>query len=218
MGHFICLFQVVVMTAGIVYVAYGKRARDEFFQSISFLRRYNDYPISLISNRPYPDANVHWIEFPDKDRGGRQAKLNIDLLSPYDHTMYIDADTRPYQSIHKGFKPLDDGWDFVVTISPQQNEGFLWKCSKEEIWRTIDAYSSRRILSLQGGVFFFRKNPQVHKFFHSWRQEWGKFSDQDQGAMLRAMAAFPLHVWLLGRPWNGGAVIGHLFGRAARRT
>jgi len=81
----------------------------------------------------------------------------------------------------------------------------------------MDVYSTHRILSLQGGVFFFRKSPQAHAFFESWRQEWGRFGDQDQGAMLRAMALSPLRVWLLGRPWNGGAVIGHLFGRAARR-
>ena len=202
---------------GIIYVVYGKRARDEFYQSFSILRRYNDYPVSIISNHPYPEIGVNWIEFPDKDTGGRGAKLNIDLLSPYDHTMYIDADTRPYQSIHDGFRPLDDGWDFVVAFSSQQERNFLWKCSKEEVMRTMDIYSSRRILSLQGGVFFFRKNSQVHEFFESWRQEWGRFSDQDQGAMLRAMALSPLRVWILGRPWNGGAVIGHLFGRAARR-
>jgi len=202
---------------GIIYVVYGKRARDEFRQSLSILRHYNDYPVSIISNHPCPSLGVNWIEFPDRDTGARIAKLNIDSLSPYDHTMYVDADTRPYQSIHNGFHPLDDEWDFVVTLSSQQEKSFLWKCSKEEVRRTMDIYSSRRILSLQGGVFFFRKNPQVHAFFESWRQEWGRFGDQDQGAMLRAMALSPLHVWLLGRPWNGGAVIGHLFGRAARR-
>lgn len=207
----------MAVNQGIIYVAYGERARKEFYQSFTFLRRYNDYPVSLISSRPYPKSGIDWIEFPDKDVGGRQAKLNIDLLSPYDHTMYIDADTRPRQSIQNGFRPLEDGWDFVVTPSSQQEKNFLWKCSKEEVMRTMDIYSTRRILSLQGGVFFFRKSLQVHKFFEFWRQEWGRFGDQDQGAMLRAMALSPLRVWLLGRPWNGGAVIGHLFGRATRR-
>ena len=203
------------MSRGVIYVAYGERARDEFYRSHSLLLRYHDIPVSLVSDRAYP--GVSWISFPDLDRGARQAKLSIDLLSPYDQTLYLDADTRPYQYIASGFHSLDDGWDLAICPSTQQGSDFLWRCSKREIAETMDSFSSNRILSLQGGVMFFSKNNRVHAFFARWREEWAKYKDQDQGAMIRSLAANPLKVWLLGRPWNGGAIIGHVFGRAARK-
>jgi hypothetical protein len=92
----------------------------------------------------------------------------------------------------------------------------LWHVGKADKALTLGCWPCWP-LQLQGGVMFFRRSKAVERFFKAWREEWLVYEDQDQGALLRALARARLKVWLLGRPWNGGAVVGHLFGRAKRR-
>lgn len=92
----------------------------------------------------------------------------------------------------------------------------LWHVGAAEKDETLRSWPCAP-LQLQGGVMFFRRSAAVERFFDRWREEWLKHGDQDQAALLRALTRTRLRIWLLGRPWNGGAVVGHLFGRAQRR-
>lgn len=208
---------------GVIYVAYGERARNETIKSISSLRSLHpNLPVSVVSDQQLSTNNqpgsIRFIHYPDEDVGARIPKLLIDQLSPYHYTLYLDADTRVYQSLSSGFDILHSGWDMAITPSTQQGGDFLWKCSTSEIVETMNTYSFNNILSLQGGVIFFQKTRPVHNLFSVWREEWQKYKDQDQGALLRALRLNPLRLWLLGRPWNGGAIVSHLFGRAKRES
>jgi len=49
------------------------------------------------------------------------------------------------------------------------------------------------------------------------RAEWLRFRDQDQAALLRALAIAPVRAWLVGHPWNGGALVDHRFGACRRK-
>ncbi len=146
-----------------------------------------------------------------RDQGGRWAKVNLDRLSPYDLTLYIDADTRVRQDVSAAFELLADGWDVVVAHSAQQGDGWLWHVGEAE--RNVTA---REIglggVQLQAGMIGFRKSDAVTRLFSAWRDEWERWQGQDQAALLRALYREPVRVWLLGRPWNGGAVIEHRFG------
>jgi hypothetical protein len=64
----------------------------------------------------------------------------------------------------------------------------------------------------QCGVMFVRRNERTERFFKAWHREWGRYGGEDQAAFVRALHRVPLRVWVLGRPWNGGAVIQHRFG------
>lgn len=189
---------------GIIYVAYGEAARQEARLSMQGL----SYPVTVVGDRPIEEAGH--IPFPNPGYGARWAKLNVDLLSPYNPTGYIDADTRVYQPLDAGFEIIEDGWDFAIAPSMMQGEDWLWKCG-EERERVIEECFFQP-LSLQAGVFFFAKNERTGTFFQVWREMWqGK---QDQAALLRALYRVPIKVWLLGRPWNGGTIIQHRFGFA----
>lgn len=200
------------MTKGVVYVAYGAPAVEACRRSVVGLQ--DQYDVAVISDSK-TGIGQH-VYAPDADQGARWAKLSIDGLSPFEYTAYLDADTIPLQSIETGFEILADGWDMVVTPSDRQGTRSMYHLIQEEREQTI-AELGFESLQLQGGVMFFRKSDAIKSFFAAWRVEWQRWNDKDQGALLRAMQRVPLKIWLLGRPWNGGAVIEHHFGKAARK-
>lgn len=205
------------MTQGIVYVAYGKNARTFAIRSIATLRLNNTIPVAVVSDKPLGLFNVKDIYAEDVDPGARWPKLNINRLSPFEYTCYMDADTYAYASINAGFAILKDGWDMAIVPSENQGERLLWHLDNgKELAHTLRAIGNYEPLQLQGGVFFFRKSQAVHDFFAAWREEWECYKDKDQGALLRALKRAPLKVWLLGRPWNGGALVAHHYGQARR--
>jgi len=151
------------------------------------------------------------------DNGGRWAKVNLNNLSPFTHTLYIDADTLVHGDLSAGFDILSDGWDAAIVPSQQQGTELLWHVTEEERQATLDELEYEPV-QLQGGLFFFQKNEPVDRFFTAWRSEWLRWKGQDQGALLRALKDAPIHIWLLGFPWNGGAIVAHRYGRARERT
>ena len=188
---------------GTIYVAYGERAKQETAKSAASLRRHNDLPIITIDetvfDRPGP--------------GARWAKLNVDRLSPFDYTLYLDADTRVNGDVSAGFGMLGDGWDLLIAPSVNQGHECFRHIGQIENQATLDELENPFPLQLQAGVMFFHRE-RCARLFAAWRDEWLRFKGQDQAALLRALNREPVRVLLLGRAWNGGKLIEHLFGRA----
>ncbi len=158
---------------------------------------------------------LHNIGFGDNGTG-RWAKLNLDQLSPYDPTLYLDADTRVHGDARAILSILGDGYDLAVAPSTKQGTEALWHIAEDEREATF-AELGRDLLQLQGGVIAFRKTAEVHALFAAWREEWQRWRDQDQAALLRALYRCPVRLWLLSNEWNGGALIEHRYGAARRR-
>lgn len=153
----------------------------------------------------------------DMSRGlpGRWAKVSLDLFSPYKHTLFLDADTRIYASLWSGFDALKRGWDLVMVASKPQTEECLGHLCKEE--RDVSLYElPLGPLQLNTGVMWFRQSVEVRALFAEWRRQWARWKKHDQGALLRALQRVPVKLWLLGWPFNGGAVVGHRFGACGR--
>lgn len=108
---------------------------------------------------------------------------------------------------------MQDGHDMAMAISSNQGGECLWHVDKRERDKTL-LELGREPLQLQAGVMFFRKTKRTNKLFATWKSEWLRWKGQDQAALLRALQQVPVKLHLLGRPWNGGAVVAHLFGRA----
>jgi hypothetical protein len=196
----------------VVYVVYGEAARREAELSIKGLRQWHDWPVSVIGDNV---EGAERIEFSRADEGGRWGKLNLNNLSPYDLTLYLDADTRPRGDLSVGFDILEDGWDMAITPSPMQGDELLWHVSDEERAATLKELGNEP-LALQAGVMYISKNQGTARLFSAWRNEWLRWRDQDQAALLRALGRVPVRVWLLGRPYNGGALVDHRFGMIRR--
>lgn len=195
----------------IVYVAYGQKAIQEVSLSIKSLRKHNSYPITVVCDKPLNIEDVLYVKFKDESYGARWAKLNIDNLVNSNIIGYLDADTRVHGSLEPAFNMVKNGWDMVLSYSINQGSDVLKHIDNGEREATLAEISNPFPLQLQCGVMFFNRL-RCKKFFERWRFEWrGK---KDQAAFLRTLDECPIKIALLGRPWNGGSVIEHLFGRA----
>jgi hypothetical protein len=189
---------------GVVYVVYGHQARCEAEQSIASLLKYNDLPITIITE----DFGF------SPEQNSRYAKIHLPGLVTYDKVLYVDADTRIKGDITAGFSLLDD-WD--LAIAPSKNQGndiFRHIKNNDEKEQTLQELGNFWPLQLQAGVFFSERQ-RCNLLFSEWQRQWQRFKDQDQAALLRALAIAPVKVWLLGKCWNGenGSIIEHGFGR-----
>ena len=202
------------MTCGVCYIAYGLPAQQAYSESKKSLLRHNDIDVTLCS-----ELSPHIQDMPiryDNVQRSRWAKVNLDIWSEYDYTLYLDADTKVNDSLLAGFDYLRDGWDIAISASANQGSRLLKHCSEQDKELTFKMVGSRDVLQYQAGVFFFRKSDAVKAFFKNWRSEWLKVKEQDQGALLRALAISPVSIMLLGNVWNSinGGIVSHLFGRA----
>ena len=200
------------MSRGVVYIAYGLRAQQETAEAVRILKMHNDLSVAVIGERV---TGLQHIPFASKDNIGRWAKVNLDRLSPFEQTLYLDADTRVHGDIGAGFEILGDGWDVVICPSTKQGTELLWHIDESERKATLGEL--REPVQLQGGAIFWQRNERTAKLFEEWRREWLRWQGQDQGALVRALHRTPVRLWLLDNDWNGGALIEHRYGAARRR-
>jgi len=196
---------------GVVYVALGKNAQAEAKQSALSLLKHNKYTIKTLEKPLQCSINM------TQEQQAHWAKVNAYWWSPFDLTLMLDADTRVNESLSLGFQILRAGWDVVMVPSvPIRPNAVLWNLSGEEKDITLEELGTWRHVMLNTGVFYFKKTPMTLKLFETWRKEWLRFKDRDQGAFLRALNRNPVKLWLLGYPFNSahGEVVDHLFGRA----
>lgn len=197
-------------TTGVIMIAIGDRARSEAVSAIGSLKQRHDWPVAVVGE-PVAGADSV-IPFESPGYGARRAKLSMDILSPWDQFLYLDADTRVRGDISTGFDILADGWDMAITASEHQERDWLWHVSDDERAETEQRHG--RLLQLQGGMMFVAKNERTAALFEAWRYEWSRYQQNDQAALLRAMQIAPVRLWLLGHDYNGGALVEHRFGRA----
>lgn len=201
---------------GVVFVAYGNNARAETRKAIAALCAVSTLPVAVLCARPMKIDGVQDIIFQDSSFGARLAKLNMDQFAPesWENVLYLDADTRCKCDPSSLFDILNDGFDMALSFSENQDGRVLQHVEEQERQHTTDILCNPRPLQLQAGVMAFRRNADTLRLFEAWRDEWRRFGQQDQAALLRALDRVPVRVWIMGRNWNGGECMEHLFGRA----
>jgi len=103
------------------------------------------------------------------------------------------------------FQLIEDGWEFVITKDPHLMDtmhSFRRKTNVPELDVTAKEIFTLHTLQYNGGVWAFGRNKRVVRFFKRWQAEWERYAARDQGALIRAMYAEPLRVYLLGNEWN----------------
>lgn len=208
------------MTRGVLYSAYGERAIAECVAGLEVIKRTNPDLKTLVmtdETTAFRHAGAWAVCKVCSDPFGREAKLSCDKISPFDLSLYLDADTRVWFPLTLPFYALESGWEFVCTLSKNQEDKWLDHILDTE---QEDTLSSVGFISaqLQGGVFGFRKTPAVQDFFAAWREEFQSGDgEHDQAAMQRALRRCPIRFYIIGREWNGGGIIAHRFGEARRK-
>ena len=207
------------MSRGVCYIAYGSPSIREAYRSMESLKKVSDLPVALICEKPTSISGIEHVPFEDQSFGARRVKVMLDLLTPFEQTLYLDADTRVLSdAIAKGFEILDQGWDLV--LAPSENQGSLVfaHIDQEERQYTSESLENTLPLQLQAGVMWFAKTDRSAALFQAWRKEWLRFKKHDQAALVRALDRTACRIWILGTAWNSrrGAIVDHRFGRAVR--
>ena len=135
--------------SGVLYVAFGETARREASASIKCLR---GLPVCVIGDEPLIGNELSFVPFDEPGPGARRAKLNMDLLTPFEQTLYLDADTRPKGDLSPGFDILGDGWHIVLAHSGRQGYDVIGNVEQRERLTTFDEIGNAEPLGLQCGA------------------------------------------------------------------
>lgn len=232
--------QVDGESVGILYMCWGERAAMEVRKSMASLRNVGlKIPFCVVGDTPIRGAQfVEW-KFPSpfdascrqnfQFRAGR-VKPFLAELTPFDRTLYIDADTEYMSDITAGFRMLGE-YDMAVTeellsigqLYNKQNAG--WEINIRERDVTIQELGgdpNRKFWN--SGVIFFRKNEAVKAVFREWSTQWLRFQQWDeQLAFMRAIHKSPVKVKALSVDWNHphrhkAKIIFHNYGRGVARV
>ena len=197
------------MDKGVIYVAYGKKAYNEAVASIETLRKFHNWPVKVVGDQPI--EGVEFTKLEDRGTPGRWAKVNLNRVSDWEATLFLDADTRIHGDLSLGFILLERGFDLVMVPSRPQHNEILRHLKKDERNVTLRELPLDP-LQLNTGVMWF--GPGAAPLFELWREEWERWKDKDQGALLRALYRHPVNLAVLGWPYNSqnGEIVEHRFG------
>jgi hypothetical protein len=226
---------------GIIYMSFGGKAARGVMGSIASLRKLGlDIPVVVVGNVPVEGADfIEWkgqtpFAATEKKnfqfRAGRVKPFLYDY-SPFDYTLYIDADTEYLRDITPGFQALEDA-DIAIAeekllISKLYNKAQAgWEINIKEQKQTLrEIGKDERFLN--SGVIFFRKSEATRQLFEAWGREWLRYQQWDeQLALVRAIhQSKELKLKRLSTDWNhpqrNGSrtiVIFHNYGRGVVRS
>lgn len=225
---------------GIIYMAFGDNAAKEAAKSIRSLRKSDcNYPVIVVGDTRVSGADfVRWTGKCPFDGVERRAlrfkagrvKPHLYGLSPFECTLYLDADTEIISDITPGFDLLDR-WQMAIAKHPGQTIAQLynkplagWYHNMVERDNTIREWGGDGDVPYwNSGVIFFRKCAAVETVFRAWSDEWLRWQQWDeQQALMRAVYKHPLRVCVLPETWNHphrekAGIIFHNYGRGAAR-
>jgi hypothetical protein len=195
--------QTIIAEKGILYVAYGDNARAQVRTSMQTVKKFTrKLSIAVVSNTPLMAADKN-IYHEEADKGARTQKTQMYRLSPFEQTLYLDADTEMLSSPDAGFALLKYV-DLVLCQDITRNfADDKWKYhNKEEVATTIQEIGVAQHMYYNSGVIFFRRNEHVVAMMDAWYEEWQRWGIHDQMALLRAIHRCPVRIAPMRSPWN----------------
>jgi hypothetical protein len=192
---------------GAYYVAFGEPARECAKASIASFKEFNPgIEVAVVAATPLGCEDI-FIQHADEDIGARAVKVQIYDLAPRDwqYILYLDADTQVIANLGFLYQCVLDGWDMVICKNPMKYHlarEMMRSDNRDEVEPTLAGLGCSELIQLNGGVFCFQRNPRTSNFFHAWYDEWTRWGKRDQAALLRALHAHPLKMYVLGNEWN----------------
>jgi len=185
------------MSRGIVYVAFGKEYDRLAAHTIAYSRRFTNLPILVLTNMKQRCLawngvkDIQFIEFDLTQYENRHIKTSLIKYTPFDETLYIDADALiQREGVEKLFDMLGNA-DILVC-----------KC---HYWTTIlpNLYKKALLLTdtklpltiYHGGIWLCRRNEITIKLFDTWNSFWKMTgSGRDMPAFNCALTKIPLQI------------------------
>lgn len=204
------------MTTGVMYMAWGENAVSQAENSMRSLWHHDrNMPVMVVGDEK---AQAHFagskVQFqlinidPFNHQGPQgykflagRIKPLLAGISPFDRTLYVDADTYFKQGPKDGFELLDR-WDLAVaeTQTRSLDEGIA---GHKECVGTSTWLGTKQILYHNSGMIFWKKNERTVNLFKLWSEEWQKYKGWDeQVALLRALIRSDCMFLTLPHTWN----------------
>ena len=233
---------------GIIYMAFGEQSARAVKHSVSTLReRGSEIPVAVVGTVPVKGTQfIQWIGHDpwfdrEEDKSHRffagYVKPFLYDLSPFDYTLYIDADTEFRRNPIQSFNRLEQE-DFLIYQAPEGMasirivfnkklfNGFSLECAQDTLNDTHFANEPEPGV-ICSGIIFFKKTPGVKNLFEDWYTEWLKyFAWDEQLPLIRVMRLHEGKDVIVGRLtslWNCNTeenrrqVIHHEWGKGAAR-
>jgi len=190
---------------GVLYVAYGDKAWAACARSIATVRTFlPEIPVAVVSDTPLKDVEHIHICRPEADPGARTWKTQIYALSPFDETLYLDADTEVVSNPNAGFDLLRFV-DVALSLDCDRRVGEKHNAQHDPAERAAtlaEVGLEGDLLYYNSGVIFFKRSVRALAFFAAWHAEWLRWQKHDQLALARAFYRCPTRVATLREVWN----------------
>lgn len=169
---------------GIVYIAVGASfVRDAERSARSARRQHPELPICLFSDVPSHDPVFdikREIRTPH-----RRSKLDCIIETPFRDTLYLDSDTRVVGSIIEPFGLLGR---YDLAACHVENRHPVSSATSRLKAESVDP----GFTGFNGGVFYYRTNDGVRRFFERWAEEYKRENAKwDQPIMRKLLWEMP---------------------------
>lgn len=175
------------MTRGIIYIVWGKYNRDALARSIRSAEKYGyDYQVFEV----------------DDEGNGLAHKTQMYDLSPFDTTLFLDADTEIRGDLRYGFEQAERH-GMALCIAPASN---CYLASEPDIKKMMP-YD---LPQYNTGVIFWNNLLSVKRVFKGWKEialKCPSSASNDQPSFSLAVYDEGFNPYVLPRTWNYRAAV-----------
>ena len=176
------------MNSGVLYIFHGEeKYRTEAIVSAQSLKKASpDVHITAFS-----DVNFESEYFDDVvtiKPSGIRSKVQYLYDSPYDHTLYLDADVIINRDISEMFSILSK---FDLGIAHDLGR------KREKYSRIMPEYQEipYSFSEVNGGVILFKKNDRTQELFELWKKYYGKYNGRLFKSCSWDQPSFRISLW-----------------------
>lgn len=182
------------ITSGVVYIVSGEKYTQQALLSARSVKQYSpQLKVHLFTDQtgladPCADSQGH-IEHP-------HVRSKVDYLhqSPFDRTLYLDADTRIVSDITSVFDLLDR-FDLAIAHAHQRNH-----FATQQIWRVAIPDSFPQ---MNGGVLLYNNKPATLQLLRDWQNAYHASSfAKDQVTLRELIWSSDLRITILPPEYN----------------
>jgi hypothetical protein len=163
---------------GLIFIAFGPEYDKMAAHCLSYSRNYTDISITVITNLTENQRHEKWnsvknIEFRYIDKSqdsNRKIKTSINVISPYEKTLYLDCDV----IIQK--EGIEQVFDLINDDSILLNLYGRWDANKKlaGVYRRtfVNNFVSLPANIYYGALVGFSKSNSINTFFETWHKCW----------------------------------------------